>query len=66
MDIDHEARKHGVPKATVKGEAERAAAEDPSEQTQNALDEAKETLDDASDPAKPDDEDSAEDADDEH
>jgi hypothetical protein len=62
MDIDHEAHKHGVPKSTVKGEAERAAAEDPGEQTQNALDDAKETLEDASGPDR-DDEDPDKDAD---
>lgn len=44
MDTDHEAAKHDVPEATVKGEAGRAAAEDPSPQIQDVLDDARETL----------------------
>jgi hypothetical protein len=46
MDIDHEAHKHGVPPSTVKGEAERATAEDPSEQIQEVLDDAKDAVED--------------------
>jgi hypothetical protein len=41
MDVDHEAHKHDVPRSTVKGEAERVAAEDPAEQVQDAVDDAK-------------------------
>jgi hypothetical protein len=44
MDIDHEARKHDVPRHTVKGEAERTAAEDPSGQLQEVLQDAKEAV----------------------
>lgn len=44
MDIDHEAHKHDVPPSTVKGEAERAAAEDTSDQKQDVLDDAKQVV----------------------
>lgn len=44
MDIDHEAHKHDVPPSTVKGEAERTAAEDPSEQIQDVLDDARDAV----------------------
>jgi hypothetical protein len=45
MDIDHEARKHKVPRSTVAGEAKRAKEEDPSEQVQEVLDDAKAAVD---------------------
>jgi hypothetical protein len=55
MDIDHEARKHKAPRSTVVGEAKRTAAEDPSDQIQEVLDDAKATVDrnDSDDHAKP-------------
>jgi hypothetical protein len=45
MDAEHEAHKHDVPKSTMKGEAERAAAEDPSDQIQDVLEDAKDSVD---------------------
>jgi hypothetical protein len=45
IDVDREAHKHGVPPSTVKGEAERTAAEDPSEQIHENLERAKTALD---------------------
>ena len=44
MDIDHETDKHDVPRSKVKGEAERAAAEDPSDDIHDTLEDAKKTL----------------------
>ena len=44
MDIDHEASKHKAPKSKVAGEARRTAEEDPSDQIQNVLDDAKENI----------------------
>jgi len=42
VDTDHEARKKGVPRSTVEGEAERTAAEDPSGQVKDVLGDARE------------------------
>jgi hypothetical protein len=52
MDIDHEAHKHDVPTSTVKGEKERAEAEDVSDDIQDVLDEARDVLDPEKDPAQ--------------
>jgi hypothetical protein len=49
MDVDHEAHKRDVPPATVNGEAERTAAEDPSDQIRDVLEDAQERVDQDSD-----------------
>jgi hypothetical protein len=55
MDIDHEAKKHKVPRSAVAGEAKRTAAEDPSDQIQDVLEDAKDAVDqkDADDRSEP-------------
>ncbi|MBR7829290.1 hypothetical protein KDK95_23485 [Actinospica sp. MGRD01-02] len=50
VDTDHEARKKGVPRSTVEGEARRTAAEDPSDQVKDVLKDAKENEEAASAP----------------
>jgi hypothetical protein len=52
IDVDREARKHDVPPSTVKGEAERTAAEDPSEKIHENLENAKTALDAETEPAE--------------